>query len=53
MMNSDIKSFLMGIGHTSLDDLNDEELRACFKYAGTSGFKVPEWGELQKQPYNY
>ena len=43
MMNSDIKLFLMGLGYTSFDDLNEKELRACFEYAGTSGYKVPVW----------
>jgi hypothetical protein len=52
MMNSDIKLFLMGLGYTSFDDLNDKELRACFEYAGTSGYKVPVWAEVQKQAYN-
>ena len=36
MMNSDIKLFLMGLGHTLFDDLYEKELRACFEYAGTS-----------------
>jgi hypothetical protein len=52
MMNSDIKLFLMGLGYTSFDDLNEKEIRACFEYAGTSGYKVPVWGEVQKQAYN-
>jgi hypothetical protein len=52
MMNSDIKLFLMGLGYTSFDDLNEKELRACFEYAGTSGYKVPVWAEVQKQAYN-
>ena len=52
MMNSDIKLFLMGLGYTSFDDLNEKELRACFEYAGTLGYKVPVWAEVQKQAYN-
>ena len=36
----------------SFDDLNEKELRACFEYAGTSGYKVPVWAEVQKQAYN-
>ncbi len=52
MINSDIKLFLMGLGYTSFDDLNKKELRACFEYAGTSGYKVPVWAEVQKQAYN-
>ena len=54
MMNSDIKLFLMGLGHTSFDDLTvtEKELRACFEYAGTSGYKVPVWADVQKQAYN-
>ena len=52
MMNSDSKLFLMGLGHTLFDDLNEKELRACFEYAGTSGYKVPVWAEVQKQAYN-
>jgi hypothetical protein len=52
MMNSDIKMFSMGLGHASFDDLNEKELRACFKYAGMSGYKVPVWSEVQKQAYN-
>ena len=52
MMNSDIKLFLMGLGYTSFDDLNEKEVRACFEYAGTSGYKVPVWAEVQKQAYN-
>ena len=52
MMNSDIKLFLMGIGHTSFNDLNEKELHASFEYAGTLGYKVPVWAEVQKQAYN-
>jgi hypothetical protein len=52
MMNSDIKLFLMGIGYTSFDNLNEKELCACFEYAGTSGYKVPIWAEVQQQVYN-
>ncbi len=50
-MNSDIKLFLMGLGHTLFDVLTEKELRACFEYAGTSGYKVPVWAEVQKQAY--
>jgi len=42
----------MGLGYTSFDDLNEKELRACFEYAGTSGYKVPVWADVQKQAYN-
>ena len=52
MMNSDIKLFLMGIGHTSFDNLNKKELHACFEYAGMSRYIVPVWAEVQKQTYN-
>jgi hypothetical protein len=51
-MNSDIKLFLMGISYTSFAYLNEKELRACFEYAGTLGYKVPIWAEVQKQAYN-
>ena len=37
MMNADIKLFLMGLGHTAFDDLNDKELFECFEYAGVLG----------------
>ena len=47
MMNSDIKLF-----HMLFDDLNEKELHACFEYAGTLGYKVPVWAEVQKQAYN-
>ena len=52
MMNSEIKLFLMGLGHTTFDDRNDKEQHTCFEYAGTSGYKGPVWGEVQKQAYN-
>ena len=52
MMNLDIKLFLMGIGHTTFDDLNEKELHAWFEYSGMLGYKVPVWGEVQKQAYN-
>ena len=52
MMNSNIKLFLMGISHMSFNDLNENELHACFEYAGTSRYKVPVWAEVQKQAYN-
>jgi hypothetical protein len=52
MMNSDIKMFLMKIGYTSFDNLNEKELRACFEYVGTLGYKVPLWAEVQNQAYN-
>ncbi len=51
MMNSDIKLFSMGLGHTLFDDLTEKELGACFEYVGTSGYKVPVWAEVQKQAY--
>jgi hypothetical protein len=47
MMNSDIKLFLMGLGHPSFGDLTEIELHACFEYAGTLGYKVPVWAEVQ------
>lgn len=49
MMNADIKLFLMGLGYTIFDELNDKEVCACFEYAGMEGYKVPVWGEIQKQ----
>ena len=41
MMNLDIKLFLMGISHTSFDDLNEKELCACFEYGEYWGIKCP------------
>ena len=52
MMNDDIKLCLKGLGHTTFDDLNNKELHACFEYAGTMGYKVPVWGEVQNQAHN-
>ena len=49
MMNLDIKLFLMGIGHTSFNDLSEKEWRACFECAGKSGYKVPVLSEVQKK----
>ena len=52
MMNAHIKLFLMGFGHTTFDDLNDNELHAYFEYAGALGYKDHVWGEVQKQVYD-
>ena len=52
MINADIKLFLMRLGHKTFDDLNDNALCEYFEYAGTLGYKVPVWGEVQKQAYN-
>jgi hypothetical protein len=51
MMNADIKLSLMGLGYITFDKLNAKEVCTCFEYAGTEGFKVPIWGEIQKQGY--
>ncbi len=47
MMNADIKLFLMVLGHTAFDALNDKELFECFEYAGIWGIKIP-FGEKFK-----
>jgi len=52
MMNADIKLFLMGLGYTTFDELNIKEVCMCFEHAGTEGYNVPVWGEIQKQGYN-
>ena len=52
MINSDIKLFLMGLGHTTFDDLNEKELRAWFEYSGMLGYKVPVWGKVQAKAYS-
>ena len=48
----DIKLFLVGLGYTTFDELNAKELHTCFEYAASEGYKVPVWGEIQKQGYN-
>lgn len=52
MMNSNIKRFLMSLGHTTFYDLSEKELYACFEDAGMSGYKVRVWGVVQKLAYN-
>ena len=41
MINAEIKLFLMDLGYTMLNDLNEKEARVCFDYAGTEGYMVP------------
>lgn len=52
MINAEIKLFLMDLGYTMLNDLNEKEARVCFDYAGMEGYMVPVWKEIQKQYYN-
>ena len=52
MMDADIKLFLMSHGYKSFEELTDEEVQACFEYAGKKNYVVPKWGEIRKKPYN-
>ena len=45
MMNADIKLFLIGLGCTRFDNLNEKEVQ----YAGTERYNVPVWEKFRNR----